>query len=79
MAKPYLKSVTVRGANLFPIDMLRYDEAYPYSEEDSHRIARDFNSGAEELRDVELRTMNMPNVARWASFGWEVVRVERAV
>lgn len=68
---------TVRGSGVFPIDMLRYDHAWPFSEEDSHRCSIDW---AGDLRDVELVTesASAPTRGRWKSFTWEVVKEEYA-
>lgn len=80
MPKDYRKIITVRGAFVFPIDMLRYDHAWPRTENDSLRIQNAIESGGTYGRqDIELYSFEMPNRDRWASFGWEVVRTERVV
>lgn len=65
--------LVVEGSGSFPFDMLRYDSAFPYTQEDaaameSHRIER---------RRVVVcrRGVNQTDAtrARWASFGWRVV------
>jgi hypothetical protein len=71
-------SVTGRGG--FPLDMLRYDAAYPidqesvadidYSLQTAHRVER--------LKDKKPFRVNLrsrvaaPTVERWRSFGWEL-------
>jgi len=69
--------VTVTGSNPFPVDMLRYDAAFPRTEEDSHKIAVDMYSGGMEPRTVQVLTDQFwkhwtPAVDRWRSFGWRV-------
>lgn len=63
---------TVRGRGEFPWDMLRSDEAFPVTYEDGWRMAH----CRENHREVSLRTHRRggPTEARWASFGWTVIR-----
>jgi hypothetical protein len=62
---------TVRGIGLFPFDMLRYDYCWPASERDSAKIE---NRGHSKTREITLRSLAPePTLARWKSFGWEVV------
>jgi hypothetical protein len=68
---------TVEGRGEFPLDMLRYDAAWPASERDA-LTAQDRE--ARGVRQVTLRTImhkgsRRPtiNVARWHSFGWALV------
>ena len=59
---------TVEGYGSFPIDMLRYDNAYP---RDSDSI---YNMGQElDRRQVRLASCHCPTHDRWASFGWKVI------
>jgi hypothetical protein len=68
--KFYEMHFVVSGSGEFPIDMLRYDNATPSSEEDSGIIER------RGPRRVALRSRRvndaLPTAARWASFGWKV-------
>lgn len=68
--------VRVRGRGLFPIDMLRYDRGFPYSEIDSAKINDTFTNVGE-TREVELYVTSngAPTAPRWASFGWVVTHV----
>lgn len=75
--KDYRKVITVRGATAFPVDMLRYDHAWPRTEQDSLNIQATWDGGAGK-QDIELLSLEMPNRDRWSSFGWEVIRTERA-
>ncbi len=63
----------VRGRTPFPLDMLRHDECWPEVEEDVVRIEQSRELSIEALT-VSLETWHSsPTVARWASFGWEVL------
>lgn len=63
--------VTVQGRGTFPLDMLRYDSCFPASETDTHTIRR---TGPRRVLLVRMTLGDgMPSVARWRSFGWDVV------
>ncbi len=75
---------TVRGVGDFPIDMMRYDNSHPFSEEDSHKIERSFTEGEGEtpsdpirlcrwVEDQQAANYWSAHRQRWQSFGWEVV------
>lgn len=76
---------TVRGTYPFPTDMLRYDQAYPRSEQDSYKIRDSISRELEGPIDIELavkivdRRFWEPTNARWESFGWTVVKTEEVV
>lgn len=62
----------------FPIDMLRRDQCWPATESDSQQIVFSQNDawGMSEARYVSVfsvRTLRDMTLARWESFGWEVV------
>lgn len=67
-----LVSYTVIGSGSFPIDMLRYDQAFPASEYDSGIMAESGN------RQVRLNSYSAHagklsvSRQRWESFGWTV-------
>lgn len=75
----YRQSAKITGRGEFPIDMLRYDRACPYSETDSYTI-RDSQGGGLVLmgkpdtwdvtvvRYVTTKDQKW-TVARWQSFG----------
>lgn len=66
----------MRGSLAFPIDMLRYDSAHPYREEDSNTIARSVrHEGSEGADEVRVVMRGQPTEGRWKSFGWKVVGV----
>ena len=64
----------VQGEFSFPIDMLRYDCCFPYSEGDSikiERILRDRTAGPVELGAYQEKRW-IPTAGRWESFLWKV-------
>ena len=62
----------VSGTGHFPIDMLRYDCAYPASPEAVSAIGAVSRTAHVDRRTVELRSHHPPTRDRWASFGWLV-------
>ena len=74
----YATKFTVEGGGQFPLDMLRYDGAYPVSSSDVSAMT---DRGR---RRVSLATAhptkgnNGLTPKRWQSFGWVVVSVEDA-
>lgn len=77
---------TVSGTGLFPIDMLRFDLAWPASSDDAERIVGgDFGYGVGEdsvprdRRSIRLGCANRggPTIGRWSSFGWTVGDADR--
>ena len=67
----YETRFSVKGTGTFPMDMLRYDMAFPTNPEAInqkgtrivHLVARTF------------RNPHMPTLGRWNSFGWTVEHV----
>jgi hypothetical protein len=55
---------TVRGAGSFPTDMLRYDQCWPRTTEDSEKL------GTGPRRSVTLCSYKKPKTTRWDTFGW---------
>jgi hypothetical protein len=62
----YIYYVTGRGQ--FPLDMLRYDCAWPASSVDVSKI-EDYER---KPRSVQLHSYQEPTIARWSSFVWSV-------
>ena len=62
----------VIGTGRFPIDMLRYDSAYPASSEAVSTMGADDLRRSGALRTVELCSYRLPTNERWRSFGWIV-------
>ena len=73
----YETTFKVRGAGAFPVDMLRYDQCYPRTEEDSHLIeVPTFEPRDVVLTKTHVYKLNTQLTARrWASFGWELLAV----
>lgn len=72
----YQHAAFVTGDGAFPIDMLRYEGAFPAEETDSNRIGH-----VEETRTVRLIKFSSEreprwNHARWHSFGWTLQACE---
>jgi hypothetical protein len=71
-----IQTYVVQGSGPFPIDMLRYDSAWPASERDANMIAQTHEFGGERdaapihLKRAQADTYSMPGVDRWRSFGW---------
>lgn len=66
----------VAGPVPFPVDMLRYDEAWPATQEASQTIGSG-ERGAGRI-EVELCSYKaVPTPARWKSHQWEVVPTTR--
>lgn len=67
--------IAATGSGQFPIDMLRFAQAWPATQSDSNNIERDphaFEVGEVE-RTVTLLTDQSPTphaMERWDSFGW---------
>ena len=70
---------TVTGSGDFPIDMLRYDMAWPATSDEAEKIF-----GVEGHRSLRKRSIRMgcamhegPTIGRWSSFGWTVGDADR--
>lgn len=64
---------TVTGTYAFPIDMLRYDEAWPAHEFDSALIIQTTEHTSHEALKINIASYRAPTLARWESFGWKVL------
>lgn len=64
----------VEGWGNFPIDMLRYDNCRPYSEQDSYKIQDSYiaRSAHRKVKLICFNAFQEPAVGRWESFGWRV-------
>jgi len=78
MTKSYTYRVIGRGD--FPVDMLRYDMAYPADSESASALIFDHLKGEaayhdfrQTMRIVTLKSLRAPTEARWRSFRWAVV------
>jgi len=70
---PMVVRYRVQGSLPFPIDMLRYDAAWPASETDSNIITSTHQYENKGLVQVEVRSRRPPTPGRWESFGWLVL------
>lgn len=73
MAIVKLYDYTVTGSNRFPLDMLRYDHAWPATQGDvtDINLSGNVRSGPDD-RAIRIHSNKAPTVERWASFGWRV-------
>lgn len=67
-----LHEYTVEGHGPFPFDMLRYDTAWPAREAETPLFAP-FGKAVAPTRKISLVGLRAPTVARWHSFGWNVL------
>jgi len=87
MATTYRYTTWVKGTSNFPLDMLRYDCAWPASQEDVTKIATSIDArvmAAYAEREGSVRSFVIgivsnrpPTAGRWRSFGWEVVETRK--
>lgn len=77
----YRSDYVVEGSGDFPIDMLRYDCAWPKTEGDSHSIShwRDVKPRRVTLSKYHVDTQPQIGAPRWLSFGWRVVEIIETV
>ena len=81
MAKKYYQTFDVLAAFDFPIDMLRYDSAFPASEQDSGKIINNIahHLGGGEMikvaRYVDSKA-SKPTIERWESFNCLIRNIE---
>jgi hypothetical protein len=75
-----ITTYTVAGAFNFPIDMLRYDQAWPRSEAETGSLYSAMKMPTHpRLRgivEVELQCLGQPDQERWNSFMWKVVEID---
>lgn len=79
----YILTYTVTGSGTFPDDMLRYDDAYPLSEEDvtvafgdRARLGRRLPERSVRIVQFVRTLKDRPTFGRWGSFGWGVTEVD---
>lgn len=71
---PIVTKFVVSGTLPFPIDMLRYDAAWPASESDSAVIESTMRHDNNGRVEVTVKARGPLTVGRWESFGWTVKR-----
>lgn len=69
-----IRYYTVVGWGEFPIDMLRYDSAFPADAHAVAAIAQRLHQERPLAEKVEVRlgSPRLPTFDRWRSFGWTV-------
>jgi len=78
MAKVYRTRFTVEGRGHFPVDMLRYDCCYPETSRDGKYIqVRHEDITTILLARVHAGKQWHPTEARWNSFRWAVVDIDK--
>lgn len=61
--------VEVTWTGMFPVDMLRYDCAWPHTQADVTKMFSSFNRRDPNPNTARVVMQNKPTTARWASFG----------
>lgn len=74
---PTIQRTAVRGALPLPIDMLRYDSAWPASEAGSHLIEASIRYETTGSVEVIVCHRKPLTAARWESRGWTVIGLAR--
>jgi hypothetical protein len=73
-----IQRYVVEGFGRFPLDMLRYDMAWPDAPEDTGKIE---SPSIERTRVTLSRTAHFhpkPDEGRWHSFGWKIIEVRKS-
>lgn len=75
MARQTRYTFTVSSTGRFPLDMLRYDCAWPKAPLDVMMVGATIK-GRKGRADIMLQSNKRPTAGRWASFGWTITRVD---
>lgn len=67
----------VIGSGPFPMDMLRYDRASPFTENDSVTISSTFYRRLDKYEVLVVTSLPKFTVDRWKSFGVSIIPVKR--
>jgi hypothetical protein len=82
MTKHWKFTVKSLRGTMFPLDMLRYDCAFPRTSEAVSKIEQNLSGRLEDRISIEpfelqLRSdVKPPTLARWQSFGWLVTELD---
>jgi hypothetical protein len=77
----YRHTATITGRGTFPVDMLRYDSAYPATETDAHDVERTFFDMSNTPYRIKVAKRGTSKTdtftaGRWQSFGATVETIE---
>lgn len=61
----------VTGDRSFPFSMLRFDSAWPATDDDATKIGE-----SDQRRSIRLHSYSPPSTGMWASFSWSVSKKE---
>lgn len=69
----------VRGGGSFPLSMLRFDCAWPFTDEDANKIEQSFTPHKGNRWEITLQTSSRfaPTEGRWESFNCKVEPLSR--
>lgn len=74
--KLYRFTVEGRADSGFPLDMLRFDQCWPRTQDSADKVFGQFASNRagweRHIVSIMLSGICEPSVERWASFGWRV-------
>lgn len=76
---PKVYTYSVNGSGRFPVDMLRYDAAWPASSTDASLLAdriEDPYHCKTKAEPIRLQSHRAPTIGRWQSFLWGVSEPE---
>ena len=80
MAQIKVTNYKVAGAFEFPLDMLRYDNAWPRHEGETAKLASAMHlmhsPRDKGIVEVELQCIGTPSLGRWESFMWHVTEID---
>ena len=63
-----MHTFTVSGAGRFPVSMLRFDAAWPFTDEDATKIEDSFNVRGRWEITLQSGSRHAPTEGRWESF-----------
>jgi len=73
----------VMGRGKFPMDMLRYDNCWPATQDDVTKLVESMTNPDYLRMDWKItlrtRTLNTPTLGRWISFEWHVLQTTQKV
>jgi hypothetical protein len=67
-----LHTFIVRGSGRFPVSMLRFDSAWPFTDEDANKIEQSFEKHGRWEVTLQTCARHAPTEGRWESFNCTV-------